>query len=560
MEKKNHVSFFHSISWKVTLLVIGVVILSVIGSLTTASAKASIVIEEVNENYILSMAETAAELVEMCEATGQDYGTYLADIVMTGIDSSYAYLVSEDGVMLYHPTPEKIGVPVENAVITEVVAKLKAGQVPQDEVVLYEFKGAWKYAAYAITDANHIVVVTADQKEITQSVDELTLIMTGTAACSLVLCVVIGYIVSLFICKPLKQLIIIISSTSEFDFRRNPLNDILCKRKDETGEVARMVRIMRRNLREMMQEINQSSDQINSNVDKLEEVTTTINNMCTDNSATSQQLAAGMQETAATTVTVNENIGVIRTGAESISDMTEEGAKTSKEVMERADNMRNKTMAASTKTMDMYNNVKKKAEAAIEGSKAVEQINELTGTIMEISSQTGLLALNASIEAARAGEAGKGFAVVATEIGSLADQTTKAISNISEIVKAVNEAVGNMADCLEETTSFLENTVVKDYKEFEEVSEQYQADADTFKTSMESVSTSMEELKNSIETIADAMEGINKTVSESALGVSEIAEKTSDMVATTGTTYDQVTECHSCVQTLKKSVDRFILQ
>lgn len=560
MEKKNKVSFFHSISWKVTLLVIGVVLLSVVISLVTSSSEAKNVVGEVNENYILSMAETAAELVETCETTGQDYATYLADIKMIGIDSSYAYLVSPDGIMLYHPTPEKIGVPVENEVISGVVAKLQAGQVPQDEVVLYEFKGVWKYAAYALTDAKEIVVVTADQAEITQPVNDMTAKMGMMAVVGLVICVIIGYIVSLFICKPLKQLMIIIRSTSEFDFRHNPLNDILCKRKDESGEVARMVRIMRRNLREMMQEINRSSDQITADVDKLQEVTITVNNMCTDNSATSQQLAAGMQETAATTVTVNENIGVIRTGAESISDMTEEGAKTSKEVMERAENLRDKTMTASAKTMDMYNNVKKKAESAIEGSKAVEQINELTGAIMEISSQTSLLALNASIEAARAGEAGKGFAVVATEIGSLADQTTKAISNISEIVKAVNEAVGNMADCLEETTSFLENTVVKDYKEFEQVSEQYQADADTFKTSMASVSTSMEELKNSIETIADAMEGINKTVSESALGVSEIAEKTSDMVATTETTYDQVTECHSCVQTLKKSVDRFILQ
>lgn len=560
MEKKNKVPFFHSISWKISLLVIGVVVLSVIVSLITGSSEARTVVEDVNENYILSMAETAAELVELSEATGQDYAAYLADIKMTGVTSSYAYLVSPDGMMLYHPTPEKIGIAVENAVITEVVAQLQAGKVPEDAVVLYEFKGAMKYAAYALTDTNEIVVVTADQAEITQPVNDMAGKMSMASAICLVVCIIVGYIVSLFICKPLKQLIVIISSTSEFDFRRNPLNDVLCKRKDETGEVARMVRIMRRNLREMMQEINQSSDQINQNVDKLEEVTTTVNNMCTDNSATSQQLAAGMEETAATTVTVNENIGVIRTGAESISDMTEEGAKTSKEVMERADNMRNKTMAASTKTMDMYNNVKKKAEAAIEGSKAVEQINALTGTIMEISSQTSLLALNASIEAARAGEAGKGFAVVATEIGSLADQTTKAIANISEIVKAVNEAVGNMADCLEETTGFLENTVVKDYKEFEEVSEQYQADADTFKTSMESVSTSMEELKNSIEAIADAMDGINKTVSESALGVSEIAEKTSDMVATTGTTYDQVEECHNCVQTLKKSVDRFILQ
>lgn len=560
MEKKNKVSFFHSISWKVTSLVIGVVVLSVIVNLITGSSEAKKVVEEVNENYILSMAEAAAELVEASEEIGQDYATHLVDIKMTGIDSSYAYLVSPEGMMLYHPTPEKIGAPVENAVITEVVAQLKAGKVPKDEVVLYEFNGAWKYAAYALTSQNEIVVVTADQAEITQPVNELVVSMGTMSAGGLVICIVIGYIVSLFICKPLNQLLVIISSTSEFDFRRNPLNDILCKRKDETGEVARMVRIMRRNLREMMQEINQSSDLINDNVDKLEEVTTTINNMCTDNSATSQELAAGMEETAATTVNVNENIGVIRTGAESISNLTDEGAKTSKEIMDRAEKLRDKTMTASAKTMDMYNNVKKKADTAMEGSKAVEQINELTDTIMEISSQTSLLALNASIEAARAGDAGKGFAVVATEIGSLADQTTKAISNISEIVKAVNEAVGNMADCLEETTEFLENTVVKDYKEFEEVSEQYQADADTFKSSMENVSSSMEELKNSIDVIADAMDGINKTVSESAIGVSDIAGKTSDMAATTGTTYDQVTECHACVQTLKKSVQRFILQ
>lgn len=558
--EKNKVSFFRSISWKVTLLVIGVVVLSVVVSLVTGSLDASDVVEEVNENYILSMAQTAAELVEMSEEAGTDYAVHLANIKMTGVDSSYAYLVSPDGTMLYHPTAEKIGAAVENVVISGVVSQLKAGQIPEDEVVLYQFNGAWKYAAYALTASNEIVVVTADQAEVTQPVNDMVAKMGAMSFGCLIVCIVVGYVVSLFITNPLKKLIIIISSTSEFDFRRNPLNDILCRRKDETGEVARMVRVMRRNLREMMQEINQSSDQINENVDKLEEVTTTVNTMCTDNSATSEQLAAGMQETAATTVTVNENIGVIRTGAESISGMTEEGARTSKEVMERAENLRNKTMIASTKTMDMYNNVKQKADAAIEGSKAVEQINELTSTIMAISSQTGLLALNASIEAARAGEAGRGFAVVATEIGSLADQTTKAIANISEIVKAVNEAVDNMAECLEETTEFLENTVVKDYKEFEEVSEQYQADADTFKSSMQGVSTSMEELKNSIEKIADAMEGINSTVSEAAIGVGDIAGKTSDMVATTGTTYDQVAECHKCVQTLKKSVQRFILQ
>ena len=170
----------------------------------------------------------------------------------------------------------------------------------------------------------------------------------------------------------------------------------------------------------------------------------------------------------------------MKEGAEAINSLAEQGASTSQEIMQRAKNLRDKTVQASTRTIEMYDNVKVKAEKAIEGSKAVEQINALTSTIMEISSQTSLLALNASIEAARAGEAGRGFAVVASEIGSLADQTSKAIADISEIVKAVNEAVANMADCLEETTTFLEQTVLSDYKEFEQVGDQYQVDADTF--------------------------------------------------------------------------------
>lgn len=562
MKEEQKVSFIHSISAKIMLLTVLAVVMSVLIVAFRAETGAKKVVGDVSADYILSMAEMGVEIVNNLpqEADAGAYENALADISMEGIDSSYAYLVDTDGTMLYHPTAEKIGQPVENAVVLGVVAELAKGQVPVNETVTYDFKGVTKYAAYAITANRQIVVVTADEDEImkplNQIVSKIMLLSLGILAAAIVL----AYVVSQFICRPIQQITTIIVDTAQLDFRSNPNGAKLRSRRDETGEMANAVHVMRRNLRSMIGDIDTASNQITQNVDGLQEITTTVDHMCSDNSATSQQLAAGMEETAATTVTINENIEVIKNGADDINSMATEGARTSEAIMMRANDLRTKTVEASTKTMTMYNNVKIKAQEAIEGSKAVDKINELTGTIMEISSQTGLLALNASIEAARAGEAGRGFAVVATEIGSLADQTSKAIKDIGTIVDAVNAAVSNMAECLEETIGFLENTVLTEYKEFEQVSEQYQEDADTFKTSMNDVSDAMAGLANSIDAIAQALSGINSTVGESSIGVSDIAEKTSDMVEKTGTTHDMVEECYTYVEKLREIVSQFVLQ
>lgn len=564
MDKKEKMTFLSSISSKILLLVIVVVTVSLGVSMFLADSIASGVVENVNENYILSLAESATDTIENI-SNDDDYIQKCSEIVkeisMEGISSAYGYLVDADGTMIYHPTEEKVGEQVENSVVLNVVDQLKQGKVPENAVVTYDFNGAEKYAAYAITKTtNQIVVVTADKTDIMKPIKSMFSKLLATLFICLILSVIIGYILSRFITRPIKDLTEIISNTSQLNFEHNPASVKLCARKDETGIMAREVRSMRKNLRNMVAEIKNAGNLINTNVTGLNNITDTVNQMCSDNSATSQQLAAGMEETAATTVTINENVNSIKDEAENINTMAENGAKNSEDIMQRATALQEKTVTASNKTMQMYTNVKEKATLAIEGSRAVDKINELTGAIMEISSQTSLLALNASIEAARAGEAGKGFAVVATEIGSLADQTSKAIADIEDIVKEVNNAVSNMSNCLEETTEFLENTVTADYKEFEQVGVQYREDADVFKTSMEEVKTSMAHLTAAIENIAVALNGINDTVNEASIGVTDIAEKTSDMVGKTSETTDMVDKCFECVDDLKNVVAKFKLE
>ena len=563
METKQKVSFIHSITAKIMLMVVVVVALSLTACIVIADTKASTTVGNVNENYIMSLTESVANTLDKIPAE-VDFSTQCAavmqDMSMEGVSSAYGYLVDSDGTMLYHPTADKIGKSVENEVVKGVVSQLQSGNVPKNAVVTYDFKGTTKYAAYALTSDHKIVVMSADKDEIMEPVSNMVKLMAATMVISLIVCCFVALILTKMITKPIDELTLIITKTANFDFTRNANGKKLYSRKDETGFMANEIHIMRKNLREMVASIQDAGQKINENVSELNEVTDTVNQMCSDNSATSQQLAAGMQETAATTVTINENVSQIKGEAENINAMAEEGAKNSETVMDRALRLRTKTVTASNKTMDIYNSVKEKAEKAIEGSKAVEKINELTGTIMEISSQTGLLALNASIEAARAGEAGKGFAVVATEIGSLADQTSQAIANISAIVKEVNEAVGNMSECLEETTEFLEKSVSADYKEFEQVSEQYKDDANVFKSSMEGIKTSMAQLAGAIEQIASALSGINDTVGESSVGVTDIAEKTSGMVEKTSSATDKVKECYQCVDELRDIVTKFTLE
>lgn len=374
METKQKVSFIHSITAKIMLMVVVVAALSLTACIVIANAKTSATVGNVNENYIMSLTESTAKTLDKIPAdldfTSQS-AAVMQDMTMEGVSSAYGYLVDSDGTMLYHPTADKIGKTVENEVVKGVVSQLQSGNVPKNAVVTYDFNGTTKYAAYALTSDHKIVVMSADKDEIMEPVSNMIRLMAVTMVVSLIVCCLVAFILTKMITKPIDELTVIITKTANFDFTRNANGKKLYSRKDETGYMANEIHIMRKNLREMVANIQDAGQKINENVSELNEITDTVNQMCSDNSATSQELAAGMQETAATTVTINENVSQIKGEAENINTMAEEGAKNSETVMDRAVQLRAKTVTASSKTMDIYTSVKEKAEKAIEGSKAV---------------------------------------------------------------------------------------------------------------------------------------------------------------------------------------------
>lgn len=480
---------------------------------------------------------------------------------VTGIkafDTGYAFLTNESGMIIAHPTIET-GADI-SALGGEELAALLQDAERENAIQQIDVDGEKCEVVYRTLRNGMKIGIMVPYSEIQANAMTLTSLIGGLIVVSIVIAAVLGIIIGRNIANPIKKLTATIKRTAQLDFTvATDKERKLSKRKDETGTMAKAVDEMRESLREIIADLESVEDNILANVDKLTGVMVENNAISEDNSATTQELAAGMEETTANTHMIVQNIGGVKENSEGIRNVASEGEESAKAVMERAKQLSESSVVSSDRAMEVYEDMKIRTEDAINQSKAVDRINELTTEIRNISSQTNLLALNANIEAARAGEAGRGFAVVATEIGSLANQTLNTVDGINEIVGEVNSAVGAMTECIETIMQFMEQTVVADYASFREVGEQYEADANQYMELMQKVYEEVKALDNKIEEIADTIGNVNETINQSAEGVSLIAEKSGEVVAKTMEGSESLSDSKESIDKLKELIERFKL-
>ena len=281
------------------------------------------------------------------------------------------------------------------------------------------------------------------------------------------------------------------------------------------------------------------------------------NDSACDISALMQELSATMEEIASSATTVNSNVAEIEAEVDGIAEATQEMNEYVSRMQARAEELKNTAVSNRENTSSMIAEIIENLKTAIEESRSVERVNELTSEILSVSSQTNLLALNASIEAARAGEAGKGFAVVADEIQKLANSTRETANNIQTINGLVTQAVNKLARNSNAIVEYIDETIMPDYAGFVDTGVQYSNDAAFVNETMDQFEKKAVNLHRIMQETAESIKGISRAIEESTNSVGNAANNTTVLVQNIDTVNAEMEVNQNISNRLKGEAERF---
>ena len=394
-----------------------------------------------------------------------------------------------------------------SAIDTEIIKLSFAGkQKEADELNSSKLDPQLKnvFAAFESMKEYQKKLLEQRQREFFVSASSVVTLLICACVVSLLIAISCAWTITSSILLPIKAMVSMLKDIANGNGDLTKRLDV--NSKDEFGELSKWFNEFIEKIQGIIIQVSSTTNQLANASDHLDKTATLIANGSSQAAAQVVTVATAGEEMSATSADIATNCQFAAEGSKEASNVALAGAKVVEETI--------KVMKSIT------DSVKTSANAVEKLGARSQQIGEIVGTIEDIADQTNLLALNAAIEAARAGEQGRGFAVVADEVRALAERTTRATREISEMIKAIQQETKQAVVVMEQGVISVNNGTQKasdSGRALEEIQEQI----NNVTAQIHQVATAAEEQTATTSEISNNMQQITFVISETSKGAND---------------------------------------
>ncbi len=446
---------------------------------------------------------------------------------------------------------------IQDTTILDVISMIDGGK--ETGQVTYTGEDGVQYFSVfkSIPERAWALVIRNDKAELYQPVYKSRLVLGIVCGLAFLLITIMSWVMININLKPLKKVIQKIEKIENLDLSEDQMIQSYIGRKSEVGKLATAVDSLTVTFRKMLHTLNDCSESLVGSSETMRTASKDLMGSVEDNSATTEELSASILNTNSSIEVVTGEVEKIHDIVGDITDRAQDGSEKSETLIQTANTMSKtaaETLENNTKKVE---ETKRNIEEAMQNLQSLVKINEMATQILDITSQTNLLSLNASIEAARAGEAGKGFAVVAGEIGSLAENSSETVNQIQALCKDANKSIESVQECFEDIIAFMETDVSGKFEEFAAMASQYEAVVNDIQEVIHSINSKTSVFSESATNIRDQINNVKMASNDNEQGVDDIIVK-NDLTTKTADSIIKIADLNqSNVEAIKDIVDMF---
>ena len=328
---------------------------------------------------------------------------------------------------------------------------------------------------------------------------------------------------------------------------------------DEIGQLSRAVHLMTGNLKSIIVKVQNSAMSVASTAQELSASSEEMKASADQISSTTQDIATGVSQQSSKMAEISRTMQEMSETVQQVAMNSQKAAEEATSASNTAQDVGRMSNDVAKKMNEIQSTVDNSAVAIKDLDGKSQQIGQIIGVITNIADQTNLLALNAAIEAARAGEHGRGFAVVADEVRKLAEESRSAASQITGLIKEIQQGTKQAVVTMEtgtktvgEGAKTISDTVSAINKVVESVS--------GIATMVQEIAAAAQEQSASVEEVTASVEEVSSISEESAAGTEQTSAATQEQSASMDLLVNAAQDLARLSEELQMEVSQFRLK